>query len=715
MKNYSVSKTLVMGIIILFVGTCIVPNVSSIISKEDTLSYDQLDYSGLWTHPDGTQYDIINSFNIWEPKHQTYRNTYHTKDFSIKSNDPKYVKKSPMTNSNGKTLYVGGSGPGNYSSIRLAIYLASDGDTVFVYSGTYYIRGSGITIDKSISLIGENRETTIIDSLPTTWVAPLIRIARTTDGVTISGFTFQNSGGFDADNSGITIHSNYNNISGNIFSNNNCGILLWYPYPPCDYNTISDNIFSDNVYGMIIQGAKYNDVTENVFYNNGMTMEGSDYNVVTDNIFYNGGLVFFESYQNTISGNLINDKPFVYLSGVSDKVIEEDAGQVVLINCDNITVQNKDLSDTTVGLYLEDTHNCLISGNNLNSDELFGIYLLYSSNNNISMNVISETSNGILLDNSYDNNIMSNIITLSKSWGIYLVYSEENIISMNTFSDNYAGLILTGGSNYNEIIDNVFTNDGVWVYGAWENTFLNNSVNDKPLIYLEEETDKVIEEDAGQVVLINCDNITVQDQVISNTYAAIMIVATHNCLISDNIFSSNNAYGIFLTHSNYNNISMNAVSENTYGMALDLSDENIIFGNSINSNKRYGITFGTSEDNIITLNTIISNEDSGISLLLSNSNTILSNTIKENGNILHMGSSIFLDRSSDSKIHRNNFINNVRDAYFYESFSNNWNGNYWGKPRLFPKLIRGERIGIIFWIPWFNIDWRPAQEPYDIS
>lgn len=159
---------------------------------------------------------------------------------------------------------------------------------------------------------------------------------------------------------------------------------------------------------------------------------------------------------------------------------------------------------------------------------------------------------------------------------------------------------------------------------------------------------------------------------------------------------------------------MNAVSENTYGMALDISDENIIFGNSINSNKRYGITFGTSEDNIITLNTIISNEDSGISLLLSNSNTILSNTIKENGNIMHMGSSIFLDRSSDNKIHRNNFINNVRGAYFYESFSNNWNGNYWGKPRLFPKLIRGERIGIIFWIPWFNFDWRPAQEPYDI-
>ena len=35
-------------------------------------------------------------------------------------------------NIRGNTLYVGGSGPGNYSSIQDAIYAASDGDTVFL-------------------------------------------------------------------------------------------------------------------------------------------------------------------------------------------------------------------------------------------------------------------------------------------------------------------------------------------------------------------------------------------------------------------------------------------------------------------------------------------------------------------------------------------------------------------------------------------------------
>jgi hypothetical protein len=37
----------------------------------------------------------------------------------------------------GDILYVGGSGEGNYSTIQDAVDNASDGDTVFVYNGTY--------------------------------------------------------------------------------------------------------------------------------------------------------------------------------------------------------------------------------------------------------------------------------------------------------------------------------------------------------------------------------------------------------------------------------------------------------------------------------------------------------------------------------------------------------------------------------------------------
>ena len=95
-------------------------------------------------------------------------------------------KKSTTPASSGDTLYVGGSGPNNYTKIQDAIDNASDGDTVFVYNGTYY---ENIVVDKSIDLIGEDRNTTIIDGRGAE--RDITSISR--DFVTIINFTMQNS------------------------------------------------------------------------------------------------------------------------------------------------------------------------------------------------------------------------------------------------------------------------------------------------------------------------------------------------------------------------------------------------------------------------------------------------------------------------------------------------------------------------------------------
>jgi len=63
---------------------------------------------------------------------------------------------------------------------------------------------------------------------------------------------------------------------------------------------------------------------------------------------------------------------------------------------------------------------------------------------------------------------------------------------------------------------------------------------------------------------------------------------------------------------------------------------------------------------------------------------------------------------------------------FYFSNNNNWVGNYWSYRRflppnsLFPYPIFGTRLIIInenfvFGFLWPNVDWHPAQEPYDIE
>lgn len=69
------------------------------------------------------------------------------------------LKKSSLPTSGGNWLYVGGSGPANYSKIQDAIDNAIEGDTVFVYSGCY---NESILINKSIVVSGEDRNTTFI-------------------------------------------------------------------------------------------------------------------------------------------------------------------------------------------------------------------------------------------------------------------------------------------------------------------------------------------------------------------------------------------------------------------------------------------------------------------------------------------------------------------------------------------------------------------------
>lgn len=60
----------------------------------------------------------------------------------------------------GNILYVGGIGPNNYTHIQDAIDNASDGDTIFVYSGIYEEQ---IIVNKSLIIKGENNTATLIE------------------------------------------------------------------------------------------------------------------------------------------------------------------------------------------------------------------------------------------------------------------------------------------------------------------------------------------------------------------------------------------------------------------------------------------------------------------------------------------------------------------------------------------------------------------------
>ena len=100
--------------------------------------------------------------------------------------------------------------PDDHPTIQAAIDDASEGDTIFVRKGVYV---ENPVVNKSVSLIGEDRNLTVID------VTAGLKVQS--NNVTIAGFAIYD--GYD----GISLATNYCNISGNKITNTTHGIVVF--------------------------------------------------------------------------------------------------------------------------------------------------------------------------------------------------------------------------------------------------------------------------------------------------------------------------------------------------------------------------------------------------------------------------------------------------------------------------------------------------------
>jgi len=253
--------------------------------------------------------------------------------------------------------------PDDYSTIQQAIVKSNDGDTVFVKNGIYAIDSNTLLIiDKTISLIGEDSENTIIFGLFNSYSAstPGIRVAA--PNVTISGFTitnFQtaiaianynkeafpsgckiifnnivnNSEGIRPQRSDLLIYGNnitknrtgiagWNTenivISGNNIAHNGYGVNIGV----CRNITVCGNMISNNTGGLnlVYYGPHFvfgNNITNNDWglrFAEGCANAEVYDNVISQNnagvvllIFPNQGDVVFSGVGNTVFGNLFVD------------------------------------------------------------------------------------------------------------------------------------------------------------------------------------------------------------------------------------------------------------------------------------------------------------------------------------------------------------------------------------------------------------------------
>ncbi len=305
-----------------------------------------------------------------------------------------------LTSSN-NILFVGGNGPNNYTRIQDAIDEANNGDIIYVYSGAYK---ENIELDKRLSLIGEDKNTTIIDGNKEGCTINL-----SSENTIIQNFTII-GGGFDTDDfrkffrAGVRVTGSNNTICNNIFRKNRLGI----------------------------SGVRVTNLT------------------IKDNIFIEDG-VGFTSYENdgrpimkikyflhNLENNTVNGKPLYYFYNENDKIIENcQIGQLILVNCTNFKIKNVSISKTDWGIVFAFCNKCSTEYCNIFNNSL-AIWTLESNNNLFQFNNISNNYHrGVVIDyNSNKNQIKYNEINTTFCGVQIEWWSNANLITKNNFLNN---------------------------------------------------------------------------------------------------------------------------------------------------------------------------------------------------------------------------------------------------------------------------------------
>lgn len=461
--------------------------------------------------------------------------------------------------------------PDDYQTIQEAINSANTGDTVFVKKGIYF---ENLVVNKTILLIGEEKETTVINGNKTEDA-----IYITAHGVVISNFTIRSA------RYGIFLDGSAGNtISSNVITSNSQGILLQYS----SWNNISENILFNNS-GAIYMSSSAN----NIFRDNNLTGNRySDINVYGD--------LLLHYIQNIDPSNTIDGKPVYYLVNQKNKQIPADAGFVAMVNSSVIVAKNLNLTgkggrsillvytnnsivqscaveSSYSTIFMFHSHSNVIKVNRINSIEI-----VYGSNNTVADHDINNTYfTAITLRHSHNNSIVGNRIYKQLGedlWfsGVRFEDSDRNLI-INNYFENQTPAIDFSSSIENVIVNNTFVKGGAIsggsssVSGKWNSRNqikANSFINCASAIWL-----------AGDGNLIDSNLIMQCNTGISWSGSEII---KRNLII-------NNTYGIWIPgYEPYNYIVGNTIANNTYGIYAEVyNTDNKIYHNNFINNKHH--------------------------------------------------------------------------------------------------------------------------------
>jgi parallel beta-helix repeat protein len=161
-----------------------------------------------------------------------------------------------------------------------------------------------------------------------------------------------------------------------------------------------------------------------------------------------------------VSGSIVVDESDLTLDGAGYTVTGTGSGHgIFLYNRTGITVENVTVQGFQTGIYLALAHGNVLTCTTLSSNNPYGIWLDYSSNNTLNGNTASGSHEGIRINNGNGNTVMENTMSGNDN-GITLVSANNNQVYSNNFVDNtIRQAYVTGGSGN---VFNLATGGNYW-------------------------------------------------------------------------------------------------------------------------------------------------------------------------------------------------------------------------------------------------------------
>jgi parallel beta-helix repeat protein len=280
--------------------------------------------------------------------------------------------------------YRDGSAEHPYERIQKAIDLADNGDTIYVFGGTY---NETLQINKNITLIGSiDKGDTIINRNKN----HKYMVEISADYVTFESFTITDPGrrnGFAL----IYISSDNVVIQGNNITNSSRWGLYFFSSNDC---TIGNN-FVNNTKGVNLYSSKNNVFSNNNFSNSRETAislsSSSEDCIIYNNTFYTNKHAIFgqSSSNNNITQNIIRwsniDGIKLYYgnsNNLLNNTIKHSGNNAIYLTSSNSKIIENKLDSNQVGIRLEGS-NCEILNNFVNNSKIWGIYVTSGSINNL--------------------------------------------------------------------------------------------------------------------------------------------------------------------------------------------------------------------------------------------------------------------------------------------------------------------------------------------